>query len=302
MSNVQYSIVGSGEDAFITVFVAGAERPGVAPSDHPNFDAIVAAAKANDPTVLDLFDIGQKVADQFRQLTERVAVKNGVITFDGDPVHGTLQDQILDFLDAGEDFGPLVNFYEKLATNPLGDVREGLYDWIEGQKSGGALTITPEGDLLGYKSVQSHTREDGTTVYRPSRPGAGVVNGVDVKPGQYIEQVPGDTVEMPRSTVLHAPSQLCGDGLHIGTWNYASTFYGDTVMLVQFSPRDIVSLPDNNSSWKLRVCRYKVVEPVTEPLVAPVYGPVYDESEDDYEDYEEMDADDFPEDESDFYL
>lgn len=286
MSNVQYSIVGSGEDKFITVFVAGAQRPGVAPSDHPNFARIVAAAEANDPAVLDLFDIGEVVAQQFQQLTERVAVKNGVITFDGDPVDGTLQDQILDFLDAGEDFGPLVNFYEKLATNPLGDVRAGLYDWIEGQRKSGTFTITSEGDLLGYKSVQTHIRDDGTTVYRPSRAGEGVVNGVDVPASGYIEQVIGDVVEMPRSKVLHQPSAECGDGLHIGTWGYASTFYGDTVMLVRFSPRDIVSLPDSNSSWKLRVCRYTVEDIVTEPLEKPLYDAatwVDDEYDDEYD-------------------
>jgi hypothetical protein len=77
---------------------------------------------------------------------------------------------------------------------------------------------------------------------------------------------------MPRSRVLHAPSQECGDGLHIGTFAYASTFYGgDTVMLVKFSPRDIVSLPDSNSAWKLRVCRFTVIGPVDEALDTPLY-------------------------------
>ncbi len=168
-----------------------------------------------------------------------------------------------------------MRFYEKLTTNPLGDVRDGLYDWITGQTAnGGMLTITEDGDVLGYKSVQASRPEWRTgvsTVYRPSWRGAGTVNGIDVPSDKYIEQAPGDVVEMPRSKVLHAPSRACGDGLHIGTYDYAERYVGDTVMLVQFSPRDIVSLPDSNSTWKLRVCRYTVIGPVTEPLDVPVY-------------------------------
>lgn len=280
MSRIQYSIASADNgQQFVTIFADGALSPPAA-DDHPNFDAIVGACEASrrgedvDPAeVMALFDIAKTVSEKFQRLTERVSVQGGTIFLDGDPVHGTLQEQILDFVEAGEDFGPLVNFYEKLVTNPLGDVREGLYDWIQGQKQEGALTITPGGDVLGYKAVTSVETADGTK-YRPShtsRNGGDRVNGVEVEAGKYIEQGIGDTVEMPRSKVLHAPSQACGDGLHIGTWNYAKGFTGDTVLLVQFSPRDIVSLPDRNSTWKLRVCRYTVIGPVDGPLDVPLY-------------------------------
>ena len=43
-----------------------------------------------------------------KRLSERVTVKNGQIYLDGDVVHGMLQEQILDFLNADEDFAPLV--------------------------------------------------------------------------------------------------------------------------------------------------------------------------------------------------
>jgi hypothetical protein len=283
MSRIQYSIAGADNgQSFVTLFADGVLSPPIA-DDHPNYEAIVAACEASRrgedidaAEVVALFDIAQTVSEKFQRLTERVTVEHGTICLDGDPVHGTLQDQILDFVTAGEDFGPLVNFFEKLVTNPLGDVREGIFDWIVGQKANGALTITPGGDLLGYKACEKHTRDDGTVVYRPSRAsGAGGdrVNGVEVKAGEYIEQQPGDTVEMPRSKVLHAPSRACGDGLHIGTYGYASTFLGDRghVLLVQFSPRDVVSVPDSNSSRKLRVCRYTVIAEVDAPLDVPLY-------------------------------
>ena len=281
MSNVQFTAITTDEgQQFITVLVDGRLQPPV-DDTHPNFGKIkeicataLGGEDVDTEHLLSLFDVEQTIREQFERLSDRVSVKNGVITLDGDPVHGTLQDQILAFLDAGEDFAPLVNFYEKLLTNPLGDVREGLYTWIQGQKAEGNFTITPEGDILGYKGVMKATpewRTDYEVVYVPSRRGEGIVNGRDVSASEYIEQVPGDTVEMPRSRVLHEPSRECGDGLHIGTWAYAKGFGDGSTMLVKFSPRDIVSLPDGNSSWKLRVCRYDVIDLVDEPLEVPVY-------------------------------
>jgi hypothetical protein len=286
MSNIQFtsSIADNGQQ-FLTVFADGTLLPPVDDS-HPNFKRIkdMCLASFDGESVdtaylISLFDVSATVEAQFARLSDRVAVRNGVITLDGDPVHGTLQEQILQFLDAGEEFAPLVEFYEKLLTNPLGDVREGLYDWISGQRAEGNFTITPEGDILGYKAFQAQPPEwrtdapDGI-VYVPSRRGEGIVNGREVRPTEFIEQLPGDVVEMPRSRVLHAPSAACGDGLHIGTYAYARTFLvGGKVALVKFSPRDIVSLPDRNSTWKLRVCRYEVIDIVDEPLEVPLWSP-----------------------------
>jgi hypothetical protein len=284
MSPIQFSHIKTESESqpdHVVVFIPGKGLQPPVASDHPSYKAILGACMASmkgesvdEAELIDLFDIGATITRKFQRLSDRVTVKGDNVLLDGDPVHGTLQEQILDFLSAGEDFGPLVNFYEKLLTNPLGDVRDGLYDWIDGGRKDGPLTITPEGNILGYKSVHSATpewRTDETTVYRPSRRGEGIVNGRDVTASEFIEQVAGDVVEMPRSKVLNAPSQACGDGLHIGTWGYANGFQGDTVMLVEFSPRDIVSLPDSNSAWKLRVCRYTVIRPVDEPLSVPVY-------------------------------
>jgi hypothetical protein len=303
--SVTFTIVSTEDGEFITVFAPG-RTPLPADQTHPNFAKIKDACLRSltgeyvDPNgIADLFDVTETVTRQFAQLTDRVAVRDGVITLDGDPVHGTLQDQILDFLDNDQDFGPLVAFYEKLATNPLGDVTQGLYDWIVGQKVNGALTITEDGDVIGYKSVATRApewRTDEQVVYVPSRRGEGIVNGREVTSSQFIEQVPGDVVEMPRSRVLHAPSQLCGDGLHIGTWDYASNFYGgDSVLLVKFNPRDIVSVPDNNAGWKLRVCRYTIIDTVTEPLEVPVYQTHVDPPED--EDFDDFPVDPFEDDE-----
>lgn len=280
-TGITCSILDTGTEQFVTVFVPG-NAPLSAGQDHPNFTEIVEAAKdsllgkpVDAERLIGLFDAAEAVRQGFKRLSERVTVENGEVRFDGDPVSGPLQAQILDFVKKGEDFGPLVKLYENLTTNPLGDVREGIFTWIESNSSqGGGFAITPDGSILGYKSV--HTRDpewrtDEETVYVPSRRGAGRVNDREVSTNEYIEQVPGDVVEMPRSKVLHAPSQACGDGLHIGTYQYAQSFQGDTVLLVKFNPRDVVSVPDSNATWKLRVCRYTVVGVADEPVDVPLY-------------------------------
>jgi hypothetical protein len=274
LSNVQFITADDGSQYVIAISYA--PEPLLAPDSHPNFKAIGQKWLDGDAEgFADLFDIPASITSAFSRLSEQVTVKDDTIYFDGDPVHGVVEQAILDTLSAGEDVGAIVNFYEKLNTNPLGDVKEGVYTFLasQGQKSGG-FTLTPEGNILGYKSVQAQTpewREGYDTVYVPSRRGEGIVNGREVGGGEYIETVVGDTVEMPRSRVLHDLSRACGDGLHVGTFSYASTFSGDTVQLVEFSPRDIVSYPDNYADFKLRVCRYKVVDIVTEALDTPVW-------------------------------
>ena len=298
MSQFQFSLVKTTDDQFITVFVPGRE-PLPANSSHPNFDAIVAActsgAEVDADQVADLFDIPAAVQRGFAHLSDsgRIAVEGNHILLDGDPIHNSLTDQILAFMDEGEDFAPLVKFYEKLLTNPLGDVREGLFDWIVGQTADGSkVTITEDGDLIGYKGVWA---EQGA--YRPSTPNTSPVrvNGVEIPQGQYAIQSPGDVVEMARSG-LSSPSHSCGVGLHIGTWKYASTF-GPITMTVRFSPRDVVSAPDGNSSWKLRVCRYTILDVIDNegPLTSVVFRPTVEDDldwcEDDNIDWDDDDPD-----------
>jgi hypothetical protein len=279
----QFSLVKTTDDQFVTVFVPGRD-PLPANSSHPNFRAIVAACAAqasgedvNADEVADLFDIPATIQRKFQRLSERVSVEGNHVLLDGDPVHNTLTEQILAFMDEGEDFDPLVNFYEKMLTNPIGDVREGLYDWIAGQTSDGSkVTITEDGDLVGYKGVwpaaQKGAQGEG---YVPSRSNTTPirVNDETLPIGAFAVQNAGDTVEMPRAQVSE-PSYECGVGLHIGTATYARSF-GPVLLKVKFSPRDVVSAPDANASWKLRVCRYTVLEVIEDGRShdASVYRP-----------------------------
>jgi len=284
MQTYSYNLINTGDQRLITVFLPG-RRAQPAGGDHPSFDAIVAKMLEADAlqargsfaeslavaeSALDLFDVADTVARKFESVagSDRLTVRSGKIYLDGDEADNAITDHIIRMMENGEDFAPLVRFYERLLTNPLGHAREALYPWMQGN---GGFTITPTGLLVGYKSVYADDTDEDRG-YKPTRDGGGVVNGVEFETGP-LWQKPGDVVEMPRSIVLHEPSQACGEGLHIGTSGYAYGFSGNVVLEVHFDPRDVVNVPNNAN--KIRVCRYTVVGPIeqayTQPIV-PDYG------------------------------
>lgn len=250
---IKYNLVSSGFDSNITVFVNG-EMYVASNLSHENFEDIVAAALAEDESIVDMFDHQKVVTKRFEKVSDRVSVANGTVFFDGDPVDSTLTRQILRFVEEDSDFMPLVNFFEKVQQNPNEHSREQLYRWLNDRD----FSIAPDGDFLAYKGVQSG--ENGVWVSVHS--GTAIVDG-EIVTGNIPNPI-GSVIEMPRSEVQHDPSVACHTGLHAGTWDYASGF-ARTVLLVKINPRDVVSVPTDARDQKLRVCRYTVVEKVTSP-------------------------------------
>jgi len=248
MSALSYTLVGNEEgESNITLFVEG-RKPLTAHSSHPRFEEIVAGVLAGDEEVYDLFDISQLAGQKFERLSERVSVSNGRVFFDGEELDNSLSETIIRFVSEGvEDWKPLVNFFENVQQNPNPHSRENLYEWLVAQK----ITITPSGQIVGYKGVCKD--DDGNFV--SSSQGTATVNG-EVFTGQIPNPI-GGVVEMPRSTVDHAPGVACATGLHVGSFEYAKGF-APVLLEVHVNPRDVVNVPD--ASWKMRTCRYTVVQ------------------------------------------
>lgn len=259
---IKYNLVGDGPNSSITAFIGGEMY--TANTNHKNWEQIVAGIVADDESVVRLFDASEAVATRFERLTDRVSVKNGKVYFDGDVINNAVTEQILKFLEADEDFMPLVNFLDKVSTNPEPHSREQLYNWVAARPS---ITITDDGDLVAYKGLFSEEDEKGT-LYRSSHSGTAIVNG-ELFENQQIPQRIGDTVEMPRSSVEHNPYQGCSTGLHAGTFDYSRS-YGDSHVKVAINPRDVVSVPTEHNEAKIRVCRYVVIDIATEEVSAPL--------------------------------
>jgi hypothetical protein len=94
----------------------------------------------------------------------------------------------------------------------------------------------------------------------------------------------GDVVRMPRGEVVDNPNAHCSHGLHVGTFNFAKG-YGGTMLLCKIDPENVVSVPNDSSGRKIRVCVLEVLEIINERVSsglfrAPENEPVVDESPD----------------------
>ncbi len=196
------------------------------------------------------------MAERF-SLSERVAVENGTVFFDGDPIHTTLTDQILRFLRENLPVEPLVRFWENLAANPSEHSREQLYNWLRNRD----FTITDDGCFLAYKGL----REDLGSIH------AGPAYVDDVAVSGHVPNKVGSVITIQRSYVDPNSFVGCSTGLHAGTWDYASGF-GRVVVLVEINPRDVVSVPTDCEAQKLRVCRYEILEIIDTELEDALYN------------------------------
>lgn len=286
---MKYNVVSNEDEANLTAFIGG--KMFTATQDHPNYQRIVAKVLAGDESVVDLFDVALTVHKYFQSISDRVTVSNGHIFFDGDEVDNALTAQILRFMEEGLEFMPLVNFFEKIATNPLEHSREQLYRFLDHHN----FTITPLGDFVGYKGVKT---TDADCKYESISTGPAIVDGVAVD--GHVPNPIGGIIEMARSAVAHDPRVACSTGLHVGTYEYASGFAQGAVLEVHVNPRDVVSVPTDSHDQKIRTCRYLVVGPIEEKYagaLADDYGDSEDTSDDDYTcnecgcDYDECDCD-----------
>lgn len=250
---VQYKMLDRDGVEGISVVVRGKGQQSAVKDAHPNYDAIVEAAKAGDPDVLDLFNIAQVAGVRFMQITDRVSEAYGKIFIDGNEVDSALSAQIVEFVRNKLPFDGLVKFAENIYDNPNEHARESLFGWISADDNKRGITITDDGLLVGYKSVKSTDTEG---QFLSVRSGTAQVDGLVIK-GQ-IPNYEGAVVEMQRDSVDFNPNAECSVGLHVGTFAYAESWQGDTLVEVFVNPKDVVSVPDSATSWKMRVRKYVV--------------------------------------------
>lgn len=254
-----FTITRSEEFTGATVIIDGTPYP--ISKDHPNYDEVAEYLQhAEEPLDADylvaLINPVTAVSTDLIRLSDRFTLGGNTLYFDGDGVHSSLAEHIVRVFkeSTGEEreagFTSYIAFAEKLFTNPNPESIEHLYDFATHHK----LTITEDGDLLLYKS----TNLDGTSTYA----GAGIVttpDGVVTEyKSDYLPNAVGNVVEIPRSLVDTNRHASCSTGLHVGAFNYASS-YSKRLFNVKVNPRDVVSVPHNSSAAKIRVARYEII-------------------------------------------
>jgi len=140
---------------------------------------------------------------------------------------------------SGEDFTPLLRFWNKLKTNPSENSVNQLYSFMEKNN----VPITILGDLVLEKGVRQ--TNDGRLVDEHTR---------------KFDNSIGMVVEMNRKDVVDDPNQSCSAGLHVAAPEYVRDNYSSSIIVeVIVNPADVVSVPVDYNATKMRVCRYQIM-------------------------------------------
>jgi hypothetical protein len=257
MSSYTYTLVRDEDGDLNLTLVAGGEFLPPIREDHPNwqqiFNAVVVEGNADLEEIQTLLDLAADAARKFEPLSDRISVKDGRVYVDHDEVDNALTSQILRFMADDLPFGPLVRFFENVLANPEPHSRDQLCDWL-GRYS---FAITDDGRFVAYKGVKASPKKG--VSWESIFSGPAIVDGEEHESGPVPNNV-GSVVEMARSAVQHDPSNPCSTGLHVGTFSFARGMYSSgTVLEVHVNPRDVVSVPTDCDSQKMRVCSYEII-------------------------------------------
>ena len=189
-------------------------------------------------------------------------VVNGAVQFKGEVLPNSLDRRILQMIKDGSDPLALTNFWTKLQQNPSRRSVEQLFTFMLHE----GIPLTPEGDILAYKSVRADFR--------------------DWHSGNHTNVV-GTVNEMSRNKISDDPNEACHYGFHVGALRYAQEFHsGENQKLVicKVNPADVVCVPYDCEAQKVRVCRYEVVGLFGAQLPSTVF------LEDDYDHFDEAEV------------
>jgi hypothetical protein len=291
-------IAGSVKPEELVVFLSDG-RSFAADSSHANWRLLAQAYKDGDAEAfVNAMDTTKALETyvggdpSINAISGRVNVVNGQIFYGKEALHSNLIDRVYEMMNGGYDFSHMLIFLDNLHNNPSKNSFDQLHDFLEN----GNLPITPDGCFLAYKTVKVY-RGDGFTDEYDNVVGNGDL--VDKYTGTVRNNV-GDSPWMSRHKVDDNPGSHCSTGYHVGALQYAGPggWYNNTddvVVIVKVDPRDAVSVPNDHSCQKLRVCKYTVVGKYQGKLVRPVY-----EADEDFEYGEDVD-DELVMDEPDFF-
>lgn len=243
MKQSDYGFIQS--DNFITVI---ADKPYTLTSSDGRFEK--ARELARNKNWKAFFQLVDKPAAIARYTRGKVRVVGNEVFYDGVAIHGLLVNRILKFLDAGEDFEPLVLFLENLYKNTDENVRNRLYTFLENNH----LAITERGSFLAFKLV----KQDGSPVYHY---GQIMLNGEWVNTYEV-----GNTYTYPKDRIVKTNGECSTEGIYVGNrmyWNgnfdENQNYNGEGKMLIaEIYPQDVENIPHADAT-KIVVSKMRVI-------------------------------------------
>ena len=231
--------------------------------DHPNFSK-VANLLSDGGSFEEVKELTCIVSAISSASGGTIKIGDGVVYYNGETINNAVVDAIFDYQSMGLPISPIVNFLENLLKNPSKNSIDQLWKFVEHHK----LPLTEDGCLLAYKAVRSTYMD---------------------KYSNSIDNSIGKVIKMDRNKISDDPNYHCAAGLHVGGLQYSGPegWYsqnGDICVIVKVNPRDVVCVPHDHNSTKVRVCEYEVVKDYCKILKSTIYDCNYDECEYD-EDY-----------------
>lgn len=165
------------------------------------------------------------------------------LLFQGQPVPENIYARIMDMVRKNESPRPLFRFYERLQGNPSFRSVQQLFNFLLNV----GIPITPDGCFLTYKGVNDDYTDVHSRICEDKNCGH-----------QTYDNRPGNTHQMPRNCISDDPQVACHVGFHVGSIAYAQDF-GPRVVICKIDPADVVCVPYDCTSQKMRVCKYSVV-------------------------------------------
>jgi len=242
-------------------------------STHPKYNELIGFIKTSDEkSFIETLSVG-KVVDTWSSGDFRL--EGGFLFYLNEQIHPVITNRILEMMKEGFDHQPMLRFLENLYRNTSYSSINELYTFLIHKH----LPITPDGCFIAYKSVSIHRGPDIVDLM-----------GLTIKEGDYVDSYTkksyrnniGDVPAMARYKVDDDRNTACSNGLHCGALQYVTNDYRQEVILqVKVNPADVVSVPLDANTMKVRCTSYEVISVYDGPLPSTVYSNEQDQEEDD---------------------
>ncbi|AUE22873.1 membrane integrity protector [Aeromonas phage Ah1] len=229
---------------FINIMADG--KTFTADSSHESFRKALDLCIAGDVLkALGLINVAKGVSSY---AGTNIEIKNDTVYFKGMEVGNSVVERIIQSMHEGKPFEKWVRFLEKLLANPNKRVVGELFKFLEAKD----IVVNDKGDVVAYRRVRNDYKDfhSGTVLYKV-----------------------GTEVKMDRSKCDES-SATCSRGLHLCSKGYLPHFHGGSGKILEctVSPTDIVSIPADYGSSKMRTCKMFVLREMTEAQVKALIG------------------------------